>query len=107
MVNNLTVIIRSVGERTEKICKELFVEEVGAKNVFIVKEVPFSAALKRSYEIGIQQNKKWTLCTDADILIKKDSINPFIDFANNLKSSAFKIYPYFVDKQVFAHQLGF
>ncbi|NJO90967.1 MAG: hypothetical protein HC831_19895, partial [Chloroflexia bacterium] len=71
---------------------------MGEENVFVVHEVPFSKALKKSFEIGISQNKKWTLCTDADVLIKKGSLKSFIEFADKLHDTAFKIYPFFVDK---------
>lgn len=98
MENNITVIIRSVGERTEKTCKFLLDQEVGQENVFVVHEAPFSKALRKSFEIGIEQGNKWTLCTDADVLIKKGGLKSFIDFANQLPDSTFKIYPFFVDK---------
>jgi hypothetical protein len=76
---NTTVVLRSVGEQTEDMSRKILVDVFGVENVFMVKDVaPFSLAVKRCFEVGIRQNKKWTLLVDADVLIFKDKMPGFI-----------------------------
>ena len=54
-MNNLSdvlFVIRSVGERTEKLCYELIkAQGVDSQNIILVNEKPFNIALKKSYQI--------------------------------------------------------
>ena len=80
---NTTVVVRSVGEATERACVQLLEEVFGKENVFLVKNVtPFSKAVGKTFEIGLVQNKKWTLAIDADVLIFQDKVPLFIELAN-------------------------
>ena len=41
-------VIRSVGERTEQLCEKLLIDQdIPLKNIQIIREAPFSAALKK------------------------------------------------------------
>ena len=80
---NTTVIVRSVGESTEKITIGLLINVFGKENVFLIKDfTPFSEAVKETFRMGLQQSKKWTLAVDADVLIFKDKMLDFINAAN-------------------------
>ncbi|MBN2466020.1 hypothetical protein JXD38_10415 [candidate division WOR-3 bacterium] len=73
--DDATVVIRSVGERTENVCRSLLAAQVEPDcRAHIVKEMPFSKALKTCYEIGIEEKKKWTVCVDADTLVSADAV---------------------------------
>jgi hypothetical protein len=96
---NTTFIIRSVGERTEKLCKKLILKQgISEKNVFIVREVPFSASLRKSYQIGIEENKKWTFCVDADVLLRNRAIENLLEFAEPFDESVCEIQGLVLDK---------
>lgn len=70
MIRNLTVVIRTVGEITTELCYKQLAEVVNESNIFSVENVsPFFEAVKRAYQIGIEEGKKWTLIIDADVLI--------------------------------------
>ena len=95
----ITIVIRSADERTEKICKNLILEQgVNPEALFIVKEAPFSRAMRRSFEIGIKENRKWTLCIDADVLLRPGSIKKLIGFAEKQKSNVCEIQGFVMDK---------
>lgn len=96
---NTTFIIRSVGERTEEVCKKLILEQgVKEEDLFIVREVPFSKSMRVSFQTGIKQKKKWTFCIDADVLLKRDSIRTLLRFAENQKANVCEVHALVLDK---------
>src|SRR5690625_7898401 len=77
--DDVVVIIRAAGERTEGLCKKLILDQgVQSDKIHLIHEVPFSAALRKSYEIGIESGCRWTLCVDADLLLRPGSISEII-----------------------------
>jgi hypothetical protein len=74
VVRDVSVIIRSAGERTTGLCYELVSAQVPRENVTVINEYPFRRAAERSYQLGIEIAKPWTLCLDADILLRKNAV---------------------------------
>jgi len=96
---DVTVIIRSAGERTEKVCEKLIIEQgIPLKDLIVVKEVPFSKAMKVSFEHGIKQGKKWTLCIDADVLLRSDAIQTMVELAEKQPDRVCEIQGLVMDK---------
>ena len=97
-LSDITIIIRSVGERTTRLCKELIIAQgVSDQNIFIVSVTPFSDALRKCYELGISEEKKWTLCIDADVLAVTGSIWKLKDVAEKSSKKTFEIQPLVCD----------
>ena len=71
---------------------------VQEKDLIIVREVPFSMSMKKSFEIGLERGKKWTFCIDADVLLRKHSIQKMIQFAENQKKNVCEIQGLVLDK---------
>lgn len=98
-IQNTTVVIRSVKERTEQLCKALILEQgLPEKNLFIIHEKPFSKAMKVGYQIGIDQNLEWTYCLDADVLLRKNSLSEIISIAESKPSNVFGLSGKLLDK---------
>ena len=98
-ISDVSVIIRSAGERTEKICYELIADQnVPVDSIFKIREVPFSKALLKSFEIGKDQNKKWTFCVDADVLLRPGSIQEMIRLADAQSQKVCQVQGYMLDK---------
>jgi hypothetical protein len=97
---DLTVIIRSVGERTEQLCQKLILEQgIPEDQVVLIRNIsPSSAATLKSFEIGIERNLKWTLRVDADVLLRKGSIEHIVDVYENLPENVFALQGYVLDK---------
>lgn len=75
MITDVCVVIRSARERTEELCKKLIIQQgIIQSNVSVVNEVPFSAAMRRGFKIGIDSGCTWTYCIDADVLLLPGSI---------------------------------
>lgn len=91
MANNVHVVIRTIGEDTLQNCKDIVEKEVGIDNYTVILEVPFSKAVKRTFEIGIEKRKKWTLAVDADILLKTDGVAEIVKLAESLPDHFFMI----------------
>ncbi len=91
MVNNVTVVIRNVGERTLDSCYNIIARQVNKDQIFIVREAPFSKAVIKTFQIGVKQNREWTLAVDADCLLTENTIEEMI--ANAIKFGD-KLYTY-------------
>lgn len=98
-LDSITIIIRSVGERTEAICKKLILEQGVPENaIHIINEAPFSKAMKVGFEIGIQENRHWTFCVDADLLLRPGSISKMIELGDNMPKNVCEIQGFILDK---------
>jgi len=98
-IENLTVVIRSVQERTEELCKKLILEQgIDEKNLFVIRETPFSKAMRVGYQKGIENGLKWTYCIDADVLLADYSIAKMLTIANKQSEEVFTISAKLVDK---------
>lgn len=97
--NAVTVVIRSVGERTEKLCRELILAQgVPEDAVFVVHEVPFSESMRAAFKIGIDQNRPWTFCVDADTLLRPGSIAYMLKVAERQRSNVCEVQGLVLDK---------
>ncbi len=84
-IHDLTIIVRTCGERTFNLCKNICRDIVGDNNLATIDNIrPFSLALKKSYEKGLDFRNKWTLMVDADVILDKNSINSLIQLAEIL-----------------------
>lgn len=99
-MDNITVIIRSSGERTVDCCYEIACNQVGFDNVYKINEVPFSKAVKKTFEIGLEKNKEWTLAIDADIILAENAIQNMIQSASKIGDKLY-IYQGYVIDQIF------
>lgn len=99
MEQNCLVIIRSVNERTESLCKKLILQQgIPANQIIIVNEIPFSKALQKSFEEGMKANYKWTFCVDADVLLRPGSIEKMLGFAQSTDENTLEIQGFVLDK---------
>ena len=95
----MVVVIRSVGERTEGLCKKLVIEQgVPPSNIFFVRETPFSKTLSLSFEVGIREGRPWTFCVDADVLLRPGAIMHMLSLAVGQKGNVFEIQGGILDK---------
>ncbi len=95
---DLTIIVRSVGERTEEVCGELLKEIFPDCKIWVINEKPFTKAIKVTFELGINEAKKWTLVIDADVLVSKNGILSLINFANTQDEKVFEVQGKIIDK---------
>ena len=94
----VTVVIRSVGERTENLCRELVAAQIAHRNIFLVREKPFACAVQRTFQIGIDQGRPWTLAVDADTLLLPGVIQRLYACAENQDANLFKAQGLVIDK---------
>lgn len=94
----VTIVIRSVSERTEDICYSLVKKQIAEENIHIIHQTPSTEAIRKRFEIAIQQKRKWTLGIDADILIKPGLINEIITLAEQAPADTFELEGWAIDK---------
>lgn len=97
-INDLTVIVRSAGERTENLCLHLIKQQAPTKQVFLINAKPFSKTLLMSYEKGLDIGAKWTLCIDADLLVSKNAVQTCLQEISQENKDAFGLSGLFLDK---------
>src|SRR5262245_45960159 len=95
---DVTVVIRNAGERTLELCRQLVCEQVPIANVFVINEYPFEKAARRSYEIGIELGRPWTLFLDADILLRRNAVQTLRNWALTAGDRALYVQGSIVDK---------
>ena len=98
-LNDTTIVIRSVGERTESLCRSLIHEQgCPVDSIFIVRKAPFSEALRESFSIGLRENKSWTFCVDADLLLRSGSVDKMIGYFEELPDNVCEVQGFILDK---------
>ena len=98
MIDHATVVIRGAHERTEVVCFELVKEQFPAERIILIHERPFTTALRRSFEIGIERGMEWTLCLDADVLIRQRAISDLLEAVSALPADTLGGSGYVFDK---------
>lgn len=99
ILDNVTVIIRSARERTEELCRKLILDQgIREENLVIVREVPFSESMRKSYQTGIERGLPWTYCIDADVLLRPGSIEYMLNTAEQQHSNVCEIQGLVMDK---------
>ncbi len=90
---DITVVIRTAGERTVEISKRLVQNQIDESRIHAIEEKPFFNAVKKTIEIGSRSSTAYLLALDADILLYPDAIDYMMyevdqfDFDQHLKIS--------------------
>lgn len=95
MLNNISIIIRSTGERTEDMCRYSILQNgIQENQISIVKNVsPFSRALNESYKLAMEKNKEFTFFVDADMILLPDAIPTMLTAVRRLPPVVFFTNP--------------
>jgi hypothetical protein len=97
-IENCTVVIRSVGERTEKMCYRLLEGIFPSEQVKVISDTPFAATLRKSLQYGIAQNRQWTLCIDADVLVEQKALRALFERSCTFDDAYFEFHGFIADK---------
>lgn len=98
-VDNVMVIVRTVGERTAELCERLVRQQVPAEErVVSISEKPFSKAVRKAFKIGVEAGLPWTLCLDADVLLRPFALRDLVDAAEKQPKSTFCVEGHVADK---------
>lgn len=95
-MNSTTFVLRSAGERTKGLAMELL-QRAGSP-VEVIEVTPFSAAIKRTLEVGIENHSDWVMCIDADVLIRKEGVEELLSLAEKADEKIFEIQGLVLDK---------
>ena len=108
MVNNINddvvVVIRSVGERTVGLCYEIVSQKLNKENIFIIEEVPFEAAVRKSFQIGILSGKKWLFVIDADIIPRVSAFDELYLASNSIEKKVMMFTGVVYDKLLMSYR---
>lgn len=98
LINDVTVVIRYAGESTLTVLKNQVCKEISEKNIFVIEERPFSKAVDTTFSIGLEQNKKWTLALDADLILIPGALKNILYSASKYPSNLYVFQGYILDK---------
>lgn len=96
--NDLCVVLRRSGERTQDLSLQQLSTIFGHDAVESVDEIPFEKALNKGFEISIENSCKWTLHVDADVIPNKKFLLQFISQSKTLSDEYFVSQPVVFDK---------
>jgi len=94
--SKIIIVIRSSGERTACVAKQYL--ENAQLPLYEIIVSPFSKAVKRTLQLGLEKNADWVLSIDADVLIKKDGIKGILNYTQNADDDIFEIQGLVLDK---------
>ena len=99
VLQDVTVVIRSVGERTESLCKTLVLAQgIPEPAVFVVSARPFSECMRQAFGLGMEEARPWTLCVDADVLLRQNAVADLLQLARKQSENVCEIQGYVLDK---------
>ncbi|ASK89180.1 hypothetical protein [Sphingorhabdus sp. SMR4y] len=99
VLDAVTMIIRTVGERTEEACRaSIRAQGVDDAQIVTVREAPFSKAMRVSFEAGIAAGREWTFCIDADVVMRPGSIKAMLQQALQQPPEVFELQGVVLDK---------
>ncbi len=96
--DKLTIVVRTVNERTTGVCVGLISNLISLPNIIIVNETPFSHAVRKGFERALEAGREWTLIIDADVLIRSNFIYEILQYACLLEQDVFLIQGLVHDK---------
>lgn len=94
--DQLTVVIRAAGERTEQLCTKIIQSQLpNESQLTVLHESPFSRAVIRTFEIGIESKRPWLIAIDADIIPLDDVLVRIREICGKMHPNAFVATPLF------------
>jgi hypothetical protein len=91
MNKNITAVVRSAGERTEGLCEYLLRKQLPEENIFIVRKIPSTEGTRAVYDIGLREDRKWTLFVDADQLLLPEAVSFLYKLAESQPATVFGV----------------
>lgn len=102
-IDSLTVVVRSARERTEQACFQSILEQgVPRDQVSVIHERPFVEAMRKGYQLGVDSGRPWTLCIDADVIMRSGSIAALLRQASRQQETVFELQGLVLDKLTFS-----
>jgi len=98
MFDSFLIVIRSAGERTTALCREIAAGQVPEDNIVVIREAPFTQAIKRTFELGIERALPWTLALDADVLLHANAVGVLHKVAAMCSGNIFEVQGCILDK---------
>ena len=91
IAEDVFVVIRAAGERTEAVTHALAAHELSPSRIAVLHEVPFATAIRKAFERGVAEAAEWTLCLDADVLLRPGAIADLLVEARRQDAAAFGV----------------
>jgi hypothetical protein len=103
---NFVTVIRAAGERTRDICRQIVIKELNEKDVYMIECTPFEEALRESYRIGMNSDKKWMITIDADVLPRAGFLSEIDAITKHLPDKIFTFKAMIFDKLFLTHRMA-
>jgi len=99
--SQLTIVVRAAGERTEQACVGILSKGLDdPSQCTVIHEHPFSAAVRRTLEIGRDAGRAWLVAVDADLLPLADVLLRVREVCGKMAANAYCATPLFLCKSV-------
>lgn len=97
--SSVTIVVRSVGERTEAVCIKLLQEIFPESRVELLKNIsPFSETVRHTFELAANCGTKWLLSIDADVLPDRQGLLDLVERGEQAEPTVFELQGKVLDK---------
>ena len=103
-MRGVTVVVRAAGERTAEQCRRLLERQVSADQLVAIAERPFTQAVRRTFEIGLEHGRPWTLAIDADVLLRDGAVADLVALGEAADPATFEVQGLVLDKLFGTHR---
>ena len=91
--NDISCIVRSVGERTTDLCVTLLEKAFGTgMTCTVIEAQPFPEALRQSLNAGLAMGRPWTFVVDADVLVSSHALALLPSQADQMPAKGFMLH---------------
>lgn len=88
---SVLLILREAGERTLDACLAGLRAQLPDERVRVLRERPFSAAVRRGLEIGASERPEWLFTLDADVLLTPTAIADLLALCESAPGDCFHV----------------
>tara|TARA_R110002072_G_scaffold42064_21_gene118959 strand:+ start:249506 stop:250453 length:948 start_codon:yes stop_codon:yes gene_type:complete len=95
--DELTIVIRAAGERTQADCTQIIQNQLpDPAQLSVIQESPFSSAVAKTFQIGIDSGRPWLIAIDADIIPLDNAVTRIREICGKMDPRAFVATPLFL-----------
>ncbi|HBS28175.1 MAG TPA: hypothetical protein DEB06_01705 [Phycisphaerales bacterium] len=91
MDRDVLLVLREAGERTRDACLAVVRGQIDPARVRLLRERPFSAAVRRGLEIGAAERPRWLFTLDADVLLAPRALEELLALCEGAPPECFHV----------------
>ena len=84
LASDITIILRSVGERTEKVCYDILSQEVPESNIVVIRNLPLKESTVELCKEALIHGRKYVITIGADYIPERGMVRAMWNLAESM-----------------------